>query len=89
MPSLASQFRVNFVKRISMHGPILTPSREVLEHARSGPENPLSYTKVEIHHFSTKMSFNVADAHCDVNIHNCLDSGSFGRHVLCATGVRI
>ena len=24
------------------------------------------------------MSFNFADAHCDVNIHNCLDSGSFG-----------
>ena len=31
-----------------------------------------------IHHFLTKMSFNFADAHCNVNIHNCLDSGSFG-----------
>ena len=35
------------------------------------------------------MSFNVADAHCNVNIHNCLDSGSSGRHVLCDTSVGI
>ena len=42
------------------------------------------------HYFSTKMSFNFADAHCNVNIHNCLDSGSFGDtfYALLAQGFR-
>ena len=72
-----------------MHRWDLTPSQEVLEHARSGAGNPLSVTSVDFHHCSTKMSFNVADAHCNVKIHDCLDSDSFGRHALCEAPVGI
>ena len=68
---------------------IITPFGEVLEHACLGGRLQLFYTSVENHYFLTKMSFNVADAHCDVDIHNCLDSGPFGRHVLCDTSVGI
>ena len=45
--------------------------------------------KLKFIFLGAKMSFDVADAHCNVHIHNCLDSGPFGRHVLCATGVGI
>ena len=88
-PARASQFRVNFVKLDSMPRSIISPFWEVLEHARLGAGSPLEYTSVENHHFLTKMSFNVADAHCNINIHNCLDSGSSGGHALCEAPVGI
>ena len=78
LTALASQFRVNFVKLVSMPRSIISPFWEVLEHAGLPPGSPLEYTSVENHNFSTKMSFNFADAHCNVNIHNCLDSGPLG-----------
>ena len=74
---------MNFVKTDSMPRSIISPFWEVLAHAGLPAGSPLEYTSVENHHFLTKMSFNFADAHCNVNIHNCLDSGSSGRHVLC------
>ena len=78
---------MNFVQKISTHRWDLTPSREVLEHACLPGRLPLSVTSVEFHDFSIKMSFNVADAHCDVKIYDYLGSASSGRHVLCGTGV--
>ena len=77
-PARASQFRVNFVKLVSLPRSIITAFWEVLEHASLGGRLQRYAASVDNHHFSTKMSFNLADAHCNVNIHNCLDSGSFG-----------
>ena len=62
MSALSSQFRVNFVKTVSMPRSIITPFWEVLEHVGLPLGSPLEYTSVENHNFSTKMSFNVADA---------------------------
>ena len=55
----------------------------MLEHAGLGAGSPLSVTKLENRHFSTKMSFMLLMQFYTAVMNTCLDSGPSRRHVLC------